>query len=241
MPWPIGTLPIVEPDQYVGSSPCASPGASTPVRLPKPKRPIQPSTRSRPSICASVIVPTFEDCERICATVIRWVGRGSCSWMIRSATRIDDGSVNAVDGLTIPSESAAATVTTLNVEPGSYVSVTTRLRRLAADVVPNRFASYPGATAIASTAPVRGSSTTALPPFAFQSLTVSRSTVSALAWIRWSIVMKTSSPARSGFVAITSITRPAGSRTVVWLPGLPTSALSSERSSPSSPSLSIPA
>ena len=87
--------------------------------LPYPKRLIQSSTRERPSICASVIVPTFEDCERICATVIRCVGRGSCSWMIRSATRMDDGSVNGVDGATIFSESAAATVTTLNVDPGS--------------------------------------------------------------------------------------------------------------------------
>ena len=39
--------------------------------------------------------------------------------MIRSATRMDDGSVNGVDGETIFSESAAATVTTLNVDPGS--------------------------------------------------------------------------------------------------------------------------
>ena len=89
------------------------------MALPKPNRPIQLSTRERPSIWASVIVPTFDDCERICATVIRCVGRGSCSWMIRSATRIDDGSVNGVVGLTIFSERAAATVTTLNVEPGS--------------------------------------------------------------------------------------------------------------------------
>ena len=61
----------------------------------------------------------FDDCARICATVIRCVGRGSCSWMMRSATRIELASVNAVLGVTILSESAAATVTTLNVEPGS--------------------------------------------------------------------------------------------------------------------------
>ena len=66
-----------------------------------------------------MIVPTFEDCERICATVIRCVGRGSCSWMIRSATRIEEARVNSVDGVTTFSESAAATVTTLNVDPGS--------------------------------------------------------------------------------------------------------------------------
>ena len=64
-------------------------------------------------------MPTFEDCERICATVIRCVARGSCSWMIRSATRIESASVNAVVGVTSFSESAAATVTTLKVEPGS--------------------------------------------------------------------------------------------------------------------------
>ena len=61
----------------------------------------------------------FDDRERICATVIRSVARGSCSWMIRSATRIELASVNGVFGVTIFSESAAATVTTLNVEPGS--------------------------------------------------------------------------------------------------------------------------
>ena len=44
--------------------------------------------------------------------------------------------------------------------------MTTRLRRFDAGVEPNLFASKPGATAIASTPPVRGSSTTALPPFA---------------------------------------------------------------------------
>ena len=60
-----------------------------PVGLPKPKRSIQFSTRLRPSSCASVIVPMFDDRERICATVIRSVGRGSCSWMIRSATWIE--------------------------------------------------------------------------------------------------------------------------------------------------------
>jgi hypothetical protein len=36
MPCPIGTLPIVEPDQYDGSSPGLSPGKSIPVFWPKP-------------------------------------------------------------------------------------------------------------------------------------------------------------------------------------------------------------
>ena len=46
--------------------------------------------------------------------------------------------------------------------------MTARLRRRAADAEPKRFASKLGATAIASTAPVLGSSTIALPPFAPQ-------------------------------------------------------------------------
>ena len=61
----------------------------------------------------------FDDRARISATVIRSVGRGSCSWMIRSATWIEVASTNGVVGVTSFSESAAATVTTLKVEPGS--------------------------------------------------------------------------------------------------------------------------
>src|SRR5919206_2714801 len=40
MPWPIGTLPIVEPDHLSGGStiPGLSPGKSIPVTRPKPKR-----------------------------------------------------------------------------------------------------------------------------------------------------------------------------------------------------------
>ena len=56
------------------------------------------------------------------------VGRYSASWITRSATWIEYGSLNLVDGVTIPCESAPAIVTSLNVEPGSYVSVTARLR-----------------------------------------------------------------------------------------------------------------
>src|SRR5919205_2859140 len=40
IPWPIGTFPIVEPDQYEGRIPALSPGKSTPVGRPKPKRAI---------------------------------------------------------------------------------------------------------------------------------------------------------------------------------------------------------
>ena len=42
-PWPIGTLPIVEPDHSSGRStkPWLSPGNAMPVVEPKPKRRIQ--------------------------------------------------------------------------------------------------------------------------------------------------------------------------------------------------------
>ena len=169
MPCPIGTLPIVEPDQRSGGStiPPDSPGKSTPVGLPKPKRPIQDATRSLPSSCASVIVPMFDDWKRICATLIVCVGRGSCSWMTRSATRMVGASRNFELGATSFSARAAATVTSLKVEPGSYVSVIARLRTRAARAVPNLFASKEGAFAMARIAPVRGSRTTAVAPFAF--------------------------------------------------------------------------
>ena len=68
--------------------------------------------------------PTFEERWRICATVIVSVGRLSASWIVRSATWIEYGSVNFVCGVTRCSESAAPIVTTLNTEPGSYTSVT---------------------------------------------------------------------------------------------------------------------
>ena len=195
IPWPIGTVPIVEPDQRSRGStaPADSPGKSIPVGLPKPKRAIQRASRSGPSRSLAIVtVPTFDDSARIRATVSRSVGRGSCSWMTRSATWIDGGSVKAVRGETSPSESAAEIVTSLKVEPGSYMSVIARLRRRSAETLPKRFASKPGATAIASTAPVRGSRTIADAAFACQRCTVSASTASAFAWIWWSIVRRTS-------------------------------------------------
>ncbi len=123
MPWPMGRLPIVEPDQCSGGTtmPGDSPGKSMPVGLPKPKRAIQPDmpTCVLATFCASVTVPMFDDCERIWATDMTLVGRHSCSRIRRSATMIEYGSVKRVVGVTSFSESAAATVTTLNVEPGS--------------------------------------------------------------------------------------------------------------------------
>ena len=124
MPWPIGTLPIVEPDQYEGRIPALSPGKSMPVFLPKPKREIHCFRRFSPSSFRAIVTaPTLDERWRIWATVILSVGRTSASWMTRSATRIEYGSVNAVFGVTRPSESAPAIVTTLNTEPGSNTSV----------------------------------------------------------------------------------------------------------------------
>ncbi len=66
-----------------------------------------------------VIVPTFDDSERICRTVIRSVPRMCDSWITRSATWIVGASVNEVSGVTTLSSSAPAMVTILNVDPGS--------------------------------------------------------------------------------------------------------------------------
>src|SRR5438067_489507 len=101
--------------------------------------------------------------------------------MTRSATWIEYGSVNVVEGETSRSDSAAATVTTLNVDPGSYVSVTARLRWRSSGAIGKRFASYPGWTAIARIAPVRGSRTIAVALFAPHLCTVWRRTSSAFA------------------------------------------------------------
>ena len=61
--------------------------------------------------------------------------------MMRSATWIEYGSVNVVSGVTSPSESAPVTVTSLKVEPGSYVSVTARFRCMPSGTTVERFAS----------------------------------------------------------------------------------------------------
>src|SRR5205809_4639966 len=103
--------------------------------------------------------------------------------MTRSATCSEYGNVKRVDGETSRSERAPATVISLKVEPGSYVSVTVRLRWRSLGTLGKRFASYPGWTAIARIAPVRGSRTIALALFALHLRTVSRRTSSAFAWI----------------------------------------------------------
>jgi len=76
---------------------------------------------------------------------------------------------------------------------------------------------------------------------AYPQRTVSRSTVSAFAWMWWSIVRWTSRPSRSGCDSSTSIARPNGSLTIVLLPALPARTPSSACSTPARPALSTPA
>ena len=104
-----------------------------------------------------------------------------------------------MSGVTRPSESAPVTVTSLNVEPGSYVSVTARLRCSVGRDGRTRCSRRSRAPA-PSRAPRRcvGSSTTAVAAFAPQCATVWRSTASAFAWIVWSIVVNRSAPFCSG-------------------------------------------
>ena len=67
-----------------------------PVRSPKPNCVIHFLSRVSPSsVRAIVTVPTFDERCRICATVIVSVPRFSASWMTRSATWIEYGSVNS--------------------------------------------------------------------------------------------------------------------------------------------------
>ena len=140
MPWPIGTVPIVDPDHWSSGSakPGDSPGKSMPVLFPKPKRSTHDASRPSPSRCAIVIVPMFDEYSTIWRTVIRSVPRECASRMSGRRPGASAGARNDVRGLTIPSCSPAATVTSLKVDPGSYVSVTARLRRRSARVVGNR-------------------------------------------------------------------------------------------------------
>ena len=203
-PCPIGTLPIVEPDQYDGRRPALSPGRSMPVCRPKPNCVIHfCMPDSWRYFRAIVTVPTFDERARICATVIVSVPRSSASWMRRSATWIEYGSVNFVCGVTSCSESAAPIVTTLNTEPGSKTSDTAVF--CCSPRVADLFASDDGACAIARIAPVFGSSTIAVACFAPHRATVARSTCSAFASIVWSSVRKTDLPGRTGRSALIEI------------------------------------
>src|SRR3954462_6878738 len=81
-PWPMGTLPIVVPDQYEGNSPELSPRKPIPVRAPKPKRLIQYLRPDSPRYRSAIVtVPTLDDRWRIWETLIHSVGCTSASWM----------------------------------------------------------------------------------------------------------------------------------------------------------------
>src|SRR3954464_1777283 len=102
MPCPIGTLPIVEPYHFSSGStkPGLSPGKSMPVFLPYPNFSIQLIRDALPSCLAIVTAPTFDECDRISEVVSHSVGRYSASWITRSATWIEYGSLNFDDGVT---------------------------------------------------------------------------------------------------------------------------------------------
>ena len=119
--------------------------------------------------------------------------------------------------------------------------MTARFRCIELGTREKSLASKPGATAMASTPPVRGSSTIAVPSSACHLATVVRSTDSTFAWSVWSSVRKTSRPGCSGVELTTSIVRPNGSRTIVSFPGLPARSRSRPTSSPARPLLSTPA
>ena len=63
--------------------------------------------------------------------------------------------------------------------------------------------------------------------FACHCATVVRRTCSAFAWIVWSSVRNAALPSRAGVTLSIEIGRPIGSRTTVWLPGVPVSCESS--------------
>ena len=108
--------------------PASSPGRSTPVGLPKPKRRTHWSKRRAPSVRPISAAPTLEDSARMPATARVSQPRSCASLISRSATWRTGGRLNVVDGVTLPSSSAPATVNALNVEPGSYVAPVARLR-----------------------------------------------------------------------------------------------------------------
>ena len=89
-PWPIGRLPIDEPEYWDGDSvtPGSSPGRPTPVGAPKPKLCTQWLNVSGPSSLAIVIAPTLLERARICPAVSVSSGCSVSSWIVFSATWI---------------------------------------------------------------------------------------------------------------------------------------------------------
>ena len=99
--------------------PDSSPGRSTPVGLPKPKRRTHWSNRRAPMRRSISAAPTLEDSAMMPAVERVSQPRAWESVISRSATWSTGGRSNIVSGVTSPSSSAEATVNALKVEPGS--------------------------------------------------------------------------------------------------------------------------
>src|SRR5438309_3817588 len=113
---------------------------------------------------ASWMVPTLDEAARMSAVVHHMGLWGSASWNTPSDTLRLSGTFMRVDGSTRCSSRAAATVTTLLVEPGSKTRVTAMLSAVGVGGAP----AVPACRlAMARISPVWGSLTTAMPPLAF--------------------------------------------------------------------------
>src|SRR5690348_4832281 len=90
MPWPIGIVPIDEPDHLSsgGTMPGLSPGKCGAGLRPKPKRWIQSIRLCAPTQPAILSAHTLDDCARHCRAVSVTGGRGASSWIFLSATWI---------------------------------------------------------------------------------------------------------------------------------------------------------
>src|SRR5437660_12571738 len=121
-PWPMGTVPIDEPYHLFdgSSSPADSPGNLRSVCAPNPKARRYLSRRSFPSLCATMIVPMFEELVTMSVTEYCCTGWVSLSWNTASDTLMLLPTVNETLGLTTFSSSAPAMVTSLLTEPGQH-------------------------------------------------------------------------------------------------------------------------
>ena len=142
-----------------------------------------------------------------------------------------------VEGWMVPFSSAAATVTGLITEPGSYWVVSAAL------LVPTTTSPVSGSVttlAIASTSPVPGLVTMAMPPLASVARTWLARAVSASYWISRSRVSVRVWPGTAGtrLWSPTAMVSPWGFFSRVSLPGVPVSIWSYSDSRPEVPLLS---
>ncbi len=153
-----------------GTTPLPSPGRPRPTFSPKPKCWKASTIASRPSLWPIFAAQMLEDtCSTPCglSTPCGWV---SCTVYLPTAQRPFSQSSSVSVVMTFFS-SAAATTKALKVEPGSKASVTARLRKDSRELPCGELGLKVGALATASSSPVRGSSTTAMPAMARESST----------------------------------------------------------------------